>query len=749
MIDVKTLKYLAENAASSILNGVILDQGFEITNLSPQDQFDVLDAATKNKDYSIFKLLKEKGFNLDIYNPTTVISSPEIEFISGKTIVNTIIKNKNERLLDYLLSSKFVDPNSHNSNYLHDAAFVDLLARTNLKDILERNEVADKVDITDFSRLLSKEMAAGKRKINIAQMLKENGYLPKLDHLLIDPDLIKKDKFDEVDFSNLSCRHMQLLSLRDIKSFQAPIYDLAKLKFQNCDLKKANLYSAGVIDHEKCFSGSCLTGTIATTTPRSAEGSLQLDESNIIFVDPERIFKQSKFIDTLNSQGANLDPRGVCNGLVLEYGRYHLKDRTEEQKALHENIFSKFGEKTSQNKAFIERINTYQKELQPNSKDYHIFKKTVLGNVLTKTDKYFSSSHLIGLNFHERYSGHAIAIRITENDGTKEYRLFDPNFGETPQLTRTELELQIKNLVTKYKFEGEIGLYNLEDKVKTLDIINKHDKQAKYLKGFEHLIDSLERNDIAQIKELAATNKGLPAHQYSIKTIKTVLNTAKSQEALVAFLDNCQHIHWRQDGDELFNIIPYKEQSQEMIELFLRKGADLTNTLRNSISGGFVIDSKKAIQLINAGVNFTKEDGEKLLGSFSTYSNPPLTPELIKTFVDHNVDLNKSYINHSGKTFTVLDGILEYAPPVTLEQLPTLKALIENGANVTYMPKTKDLLDQLIELKHLPPLSPIRKTADEVAIQPITSVKEQSDDPKSSYVERLKKERIEFQSKSL
>lgn len=255
MIDVKTLKYLAENAASSILNGVILDQGFEITNLSPQDQFDVLDAATKNKDYSIFKLLKEKGFNLDIYNPTTVISSPEIEFISGKTIVNTIIKNKNERLLDYLLSSKFVDPNSHNSNYLHDAAFVDLLARTNLKDILERNEVADKVDITDFSRLLSKEMAAGKRKINIAQMLKENGYLPKLDHLLIDPDLIKKDKFDEVDFSNLSCRHMQLLSLRDIKSFQAPIYDLAKLKFQNCDLKKANLYSAGVIDHEKCFSG--------------------------------------------------------------------------------------------------------------------------------------------------------------------------------------------------------------------------------------------------------------------------------------------------------------------------------------------------------------------------------------------------------------------------------------------------------------------------------------------------------------
>ena len=168
---------------------------------------------------------------------------------------------------------------------------------------------------------------------------------------------------------------------------------------------------------------------------------------------PLKAFDQTDLIakvNLLNIPYLQLNPTGVCNGLVIDYSRYHLNHPDGDYIAKLKRKFPV--ETTVSSENFFRRIELYQRKLQnlgPES-----FSKD-MGCSMFKIMGLLDECSFVQLSFG-RFpgEGHTTVIRkIHDQDGnTVGYKLFDPLKGEFDCTTKDNLELNkedLKRLIQK------------------------------------------------------------------------------------------------------------------------------------------------------------------------------------------------------------------------------------------------------------------------------------------------------------
>ena len=688
-------KLIATNPAN---DPTLLDalQKIKPDQIEPKNRFKMLMDACRNSDNkNMLKLLAGNGFDLNMRDPSETDGT-------GAAIIHKMILDKNADIACFLVKEKLVDINLYATLGSTPLQLDKLYKLDEVAQILiDNGAITSKIGWSEFPRLLDDAAKNGIKEINIKQMLEQNGYAPNLDGIPVDPEKIKKEIFDKVDFSGVSFRGGQIATLDDILSRRTSAYDVAELKFHNCDMRNANLYSAGVIKADDCFNGANIEGLRVQAVPASVANAQNLEKAKIIFVDTDRIFSQGKVIAKMNASGKQWNEGGVCNGLCIEYGRYFLKDRSDAEKAKHSNAIGKFLNKEVSDANFVKRIELYQNKLQNPQKCWTIT-NVENGSFTDAMNSVLGSSKMVGLGFYPKddssksQSAHGLVVRVVEEAGEKKYRLFDPNFGESPVLTAQELDLQVKNLYAHYRYDGHMLIDDLEQRIKGVDLLSVGKKYIDYGDLKQAMIDG----NIERIKDLAKSTNHISSEN-TILIIKELINDAKTPEAVLSFLENSPNIDWKSQGAKIYNFFPKWSDkfSYEVAKLFVSKGADLKNALHQLLEEGG--DSERLDRLVKAGVDFTKEDGEKIAWRYSNRYDG-LTPEMIKMLVAHKVDFSYSKENYKQENVSVLDNVFNNTQYGIYHTIASANALLENGATLCHKQLTKDAITSLIMQGYIP-----------------------------------------------
>lgn len=181
---------------------------------------------------------------------------------------------------------------------------------------------------------------------------------------------------------------------------------------------------------------------------------------------------QEQFLqrELLQSHSSILDQKGVCQGLVIEYGRL-IEKYGESSLKTDKGPLEKFRRKVEAEKGskFANRVQNYFTSLQCMSDS------EPLDNLITNP-----AVNTIAIDI--RGFGHAMEIsKLKNSNGSiKGYRIYDPNLGETTLLENKEkLKASLKNFQNFYSsiagIEVKIQYHNLTKLVRSLNLVNEKD----------------------------------------------------------------------------------------------------------------------------------------------------------------------------------------------------------------------------------------------------------------------------------
>ncbi len=457
--------------------------------------------------------------------------------------------------------------------------------------------IIKKIGSDGFSSLLE-ELETD--NVNIKELLISKGFAPNLDYLHID---LSESTFNFADFSGISLVYADI----DLGN--------TKASFEKANLDNALVRtSGGIIKNDAVnFAQATLNGTTGVIEEKFYK-SLTPEQSlntNFIAVSEERFFSQYDFIKALdlkNSRGE--ESHGECQGFVIEYGRYILRNI---QKGTSDDLNQKFIDKLhlklkepADNS--VSRIHTYQNTLQTN---YYVERNTALNlESYSKFLESFSSlsdAHLIALYISTPYSGgHVAAIRAILDQASGSvtgYTFFNPDSGVSKPLSAEELYKEILlKLPVLHREEStgnmELSARDLGKQILELGLISKDTASYnKDGKNIHKLVTALVTNDIASIKALSAVQKidtvgyrALASSDIQINNYNTLKLAIykSSEEALIALIQSNTKLDLNSKDNILFiieHLIIADKLSKPVLEALSHKAQEL-----GAVTGKAMID---------------------------------------------------------------------------------------------------------------------------------------------------------------
>lgn len=159
----------------------------------------------------------------------------------------------------------------------------------------------------------------------------------------------------------------------------------------------------------------------------------------------------------------SLDEDGVCNGVCLEWVRRHLEaDNTDFFRLimLRSTTFL-------QRKAFLQRINLYQDNLQT-GRIKEATQTSILLNYantppfIETLPENIQQSLFIGIVMQDYSGRHLIVLRQDFSQKTPVYEFFDPNIGKTHPFYKSSMNTIFQAIMKKYKKTENFFICNLE-----------------------------------------------------------------------------------------------------------------------------------------------------------------------------------------------------------------------------------------------------------------------------------------------
>jgi ankyrin repeat protein len=343
--------------------------------------------------------------------------------------------------------------------------------------------------------------------LNMAELLKANGFEPNLDFYEI---FIPDGKFDIIDLSNMSFISCNIrFNINTTVSFESSNLQDALIASNDYKL---------ITGETICFKGANLKGLSGIIEKNFYESIETQNETNLIPIDQDNYFSQLRLIKNNNIKGRNQEElsEGVCLGLSIEHGRSIIRALQKNADCdLDLNFLNKlkllYEPSNGKGSARLERIKMYQDDLQ------HIFNERELS---LNSLKEFSESLLDQFPDSEFFMlhlpHHAATMRIIKDPKTntvKGYKLFDPNFGLAHVQNNDELFQLLSKLMVLYQrltgdnqtklFAADLPSY-LEGMGLVCSDVDQYNKDSKNL---HELFNAIKNQDIEKLAKLSANQK--------------------------------------------------------------------------------------------------------------------------------------------------------------------------------------------------------------------------------------------------
>jgi ankyrin repeat protein len=592
--------------------------------------------AIKEGNPSIIKLLINS--DVDINTPNE----------NGITALHIAVANGREDIVKLLLQHN-ANVNAKNNNGLTPLYVADNAGRSKVKEILLNNgaevdpakPLTNKISPEELNNILSNTSS---KTLNLSAIITERGYDPVIDrsYLIIEPG-----KYNKIDFTGLSLKKCQIHGLKDVQ-----------VDFTNCDLSDARSYSLLQADKVN------LTNAVLTNSLFISDEELyqkltteQKRVGNIVRIKQSSSFAQNEL--TAKYQG-RLNEKGVCNGLCLEYTRHTLHNQ---QQGSDPNFIKKLYRKIEhESDNFLKRVQTYQTKLQTREDEKFTASEIKDKGFLNLLSTSLHNAQFIALNFQQPLEGHATAIQVVRNKENNQilgYKLFDPNFGESPLLTKDETNQQVQALTEHYKVilkEDNIAIFasDLGKIAEEMGIFKKEGLYEKNRKNTFKLIEAIDKADIDAIEKYATS-------------IKIVYNSAKGGD----IIDHALRTNNNQVINALLKHLTKEEIEQKLEQIF---DNDLNSTTIDLIT-------KKGIELTTIPNNLIRRVFVRAVKEFDK--------ELVKTFIENGYDVKQ----HNDKILLIALNECIRENDTTM-----LELLIDKGLDYNQLIPDEDYLSELTPL---------------------------------------------------
>jgi hypothetical protein len=290
---------------------------------------------------------------------------------------------------------------------------------------------------------------------NMEQLLNNGIVNTVLDGRIIDGGLLKEGVV--LDFSDLLLDDVRIVNIK------ANQVSFNNTEFNNCTVLAEQAMS------------NCLD---------------EAQQENIIHIQIEEnsLFSQGKLLYKYDK----LNPKGVCNGLCIEYARHYMKHRDQNEDI---NFIDKLNKKMyERSDNFIDRLESYQEKLQANrmksTRRTEITSRDILTmKVQNKILRSMKTSSMVGLSFGGESRGHIIAINLIRDveKNITGYKIFDPNYGEINCSMGTKEEnlekfnsqlLQLSFIYDVHNMSDKIYISDLENLVRIAGLDGKGDEKT-------------------------------------------------------------------------------------------------------------------------------------------------------------------------------------------------------------------------------------------------------------------------------
>jgi hypothetical protein len=550
------------------------------------------DAITRNK-LAVLQLITKHGHNLLEMKDTSGLDLMHLAAFLGKN-----------EALSYFASLGDIDVRDEQGNtplyvamrYGHNGT-VDHLIKLGCKVDPEK-PIIRKVSPKILKGLIDK---LDSKTLNMAELLKANGFEPNLDFYEI---FIPDGKFDIIDLSNMS-----------FISCNIRFNTNTTVSFENSNLQDAlitcNNYKllTGETIH---FEGANLKGLSGIVEKSFYESIKTCNETNLIPIDQNPYLPQGKLMIHNNIKEQSEEKlskelsEGLCLGLSIEHGRSVVRslqknaDCDPDLKFINK-LKSLYGPSNDKGKAMLERIKIYQDNFQHNVSVRKELSLSSLKEFSDSLTNQFPDSELFILYLPQ----HAITVRVIKDSKTniaKGYKLFDPNFGLAHVQNNDELFQLLSKLGILYqKFTGynQIKLFakDLPNYLEEMGLVcNDIDKYNKDNKNLHELFNAIKDRDIEKLAKLSANQKIDYHNQYSFssppsklpKTEESMLYEhnplqfaiQSTEEVLITLISNNTKLDLSKPSCIVLitNLMKANKLSQAVVEILSKKALELGQT---------------------------------------------------------------------------------------------------------------------------------------------------------------------------
>jgi hypothetical protein len=165
-------------------------------------------------------------------------------------------------------------------------------------------------------------------------------------------------------------------------------------------------------------------------------------------------FNQDKFVALANDRGVYLNPKGACYALAVQYALNDMEVEAEKGKGLIvEGVIERLEEKVlASNNEFLELTLYIQTQVQLKSRVARHFYQ--IGSALDNNTNFLEvlptnlrSAKYLNINLISDSFRHIVLLTIIQRNDKIYYKIFDPNHGETIELTAEDFEMALRDLI--------------------------------------------------------------------------------------------------------------------------------------------------------------------------------------------------------------------------------------------------------------------------------------------------------------